>query len=221
MSTEFKGWKPVSIGFSVVFLSFFSAPPSLSNTSSPLTFAGFECGVYQDSPTTFVKTNERGSIPLIQWRLLDFVASGWDPQARCEEISSRFTRAFLERNERYVVAGRMIGENGKEQKVLCSKASPAQGLEQCTGNNLLVTLRFQDDPQSAIRGINQSIGNPGASGNPFVHRANWLVYGGEERNYVSLDLGMVVGDVLSGDVNLSTGSSLPSCSMVALGEPCQ
>ena len=220
MSIEFKGWKPVSIGFSVVFLSFFSAPPSLSNTSTPVTFAGFECGVYQDSPTTFVKTNERGSIPLIQWKLLDFVASGWTPQARCEEISGRFTRAFLDRKERYVVAGRM-----NEQNVLCSKATPAQGIEQCTGNNLLVTLRHEgDDPQSAIREINQSIGGSGGSAeDPYQNKAYRLVFGGEEGNYVSLDLGMAVQDVISGSGNFSTGSSLPLCSssMVGLGEACQ
>jgi Circadian oscillating protein COP23 len=88
-------------------------------------------------PTTYANTN-RGSVAVVKWHSHYFSGSGYTPMTRCQEVTSRFNTYRSSGQLAYITAG---WQNG--QPVLCAGTT-------CTGNNLLFTLRPDQDPNQVI-----------------------------------------------------------------------
>jgi hypothetical protein len=89
----------------------------------------FICQADNDNvPTTYAQT-ERGNIAVIKWASTHFSGSGYTPMARCQEVTERFNTYNAKGQLEFLSNGRQ-----NSQPVVCAGAS-------CTGNNLLFTLR--------------------------------------------------------------------------------
>jgi hypothetical protein len=101
----------------------------------------YTCLERNGKSTTVVDTR-RGRIELIVWQSNFFQGSGWDPQSRCEEVSSRFQQ-FSDTGElRYVTTGKINGYN-----VICVADSERPQQNICQNNGLLITLEPNDNPE--------------------------------------------------------------------------
>ena len=90
-------------------------------------------GVYSRVP--------RGSIQLLQFTRE--VSPEWSIDSRCEEVATRFQRYYDSGLLRYIGAGYLNNE-----PVLCAVLEKG---EECSSNNLLVTLPTQSTPHEAAR----------------------------------------------------------------------
>ncbi|MGL5063786.1 MAG: COP23 domain-containing protein [Microcoleus sp.] len=91
---------------------------------------GFFCGKSNGVPATLARTN-RGEIPVIQWTSERFREAGYSPEKRCQEVSARFQRFFINNQLNYLTTGMM-----NNQQVVC--IADREG-GNCTG--LLFTLK--------------------------------------------------------------------------------
>lgn len=108
----------------------------------------FSCGTFEGSPATIANHSRRGPVAVIQWRTLAF-GPDFTPEVRCQKVSQRFQQTSSNGTFNYIVEGRLNG-----YPVLCASTTPpADRVIDCPENRLLVTLRFSDDPQAAIKAI--------------------------------------------------------------------
>lgn len=104
--------------------------------------ASFICDTSKDVPVTIAKTKQ-GDIPVIKWVRNDFSGSGYPPEKRCVEVSSRFQDYHSKGQLNFLTTGRMNGQN-----VVCVAAR--QG-GPCTG--LLFTLRQDANPGRILQAL--------------------------------------------------------------------
>lgn len=104
----------------------------------------FYCGVSRDGvPTTFANTR-RGTVAVIKWTSEHFSYSGYTPERRCQEVSSRFQRLHNSGQLRFVTAGYLNG-----QPAICAgNSSPP-----CTDAKLLFTLKPGSNAAERIQRI--------------------------------------------------------------------
>ena len=111
----------------------------------------FFCEQSRGVPTTAVRT-PGGVMPVIRWVSHYFLPSGYDPQARCQDVSSRFQTYYNNGKLDYITTGIV-----NRQPVVCvtdSTGGPCQGI--------LFTLK---PGQSASKAIQQLFDiRAGASG---------------------------------------------------------
>jgi len=116
----------------------------------------FYCGVSSDGiPTTFANTR-RGRVQVVKWTSDFFTDSGYSPERRCQEVSSRFQRHHSSGQLNFLTAGYLNG-----QPAICAgNSSPP-----CTSEKLLFTLKPGSDAAARIQQIfNISVG---ASNSPL------------------------------------------------------
>ncbi|NEP53001.1 MAG: hypothetical protein F6K65_31060 [Moorea sp. SIO3C2] len=123
----------------------------LNVKSSQAQNTNFFCGMSQGIPTTIAST-ARGNVPIIRWVSGYFSRSGYTPQVRCQEVSSRFQSYYNQGILSYITTGIM-----NNQPVVCVTSSNGGP---CAG--LLFTLKRR---QNASRTLQQLFDiRQGASG---------------------------------------------------------
>ncbi len=122
--------------------------------------ATFFCGVSDGIPTTFANTS-RGTVQVVKWTSEFFTDSGYTPERRCQEVSSRFQRHRERGQLNFLTAGYLNG-----QPAICAgNSSPP-----CTSEKLLFTLKPGSDAAARIQQIfNISVG---ASNAPLLESAD-------------------------------------------------
>jgi len=121
----------------------------------------FFCGVSNDGiPTTFANTS-RGTVQVVKWTSEFFTDSGYSPERRCQEVSSRFQRHYSSGQLNFLTAGYLNG-----QPAICAgNSSPP-----CTSEKLLFTLKPGSDAAARIQQIFY-IGS-GASNAPLLESSD-------------------------------------------------
>ncbi|AFY81427.1 COP23 domain-containing protein [Oscillatoria acuminata] len=101
-------------------------------------------------PTTYAQTG-RGNVAVIKWASTHFSGSGYTPMTRCQEVSERFNQYNAQGQLEYLSSGRQ-----NSQPVVCAGSS-------CTGNNLLFTLRPN---QNAAQVLQELFASRSGAGGP-------------------------------------------------------
>lgn len=102
--------------------------------------SGFRCDTNGDVPTTIYQSSQGNPEPWIRWVSDHFSDSGWDPNARCKEVSARLETYRQNKKLRYVTLGTV-----NNQSVICV-ASKDQG--PCEG--IIYTLKPGQDGIQAL-----------------------------------------------------------------------
>lgn len=141
-------------------------PTTAQETRMPVRFT---CASYQGSPATVVSHNTRSdSRTVIVWNTTDF-GPEYSPQVRCDIVSERFDTINQNGDLRYVVEGRLNG-----YPVLCaSPNAPSNQPIGCSEDNLLMTLRRTDNPQSVLEQLATSNTKTGDA-TPLMHNGTML-----------------------------------------------
>ena len=105
--------------------------------------SGFLCDTSGDVPTTIYRSRQGDPEPWIQWVSDHFSGSGWSPDARCQEVSSRLETYRKNKKLRYVTLGTV-----NNQSVICV-ASKDQG--PCEG--IIYTLKPGQDGIKALNNL--------------------------------------------------------------------
>lgn len=121
----------------------------------------FFCGVSSDGiPTTFANT-KRGTVQVVKWTSDFFSYSGYTPESRCQEVSSRFQKHYSRGSLSFLTAGYLNG-----QAAICAGNSNPP----CTSDKLLFTLKPGSDAAARIQQIfNISVG---ASNSPLLESSD-------------------------------------------------
>ncbi|MGB3655184.1 MAG: COP23 domain-containing protein [Rivularia sp. (in: cyanobacteria)] len=101
----------------------------------------FYCGQSGGVPSTLVNT-PRGTIVVIKWVSSHFNSAGYDPQRRCEEVSSRFQKHYNQGNLDFITAGYL-----NNQPAICA----GNGGVPCTSEKLLFTLKPGQNAANTIQ----------------------------------------------------------------------
>lgn len=100
-----------------------------------------------DTYTTFARTNLgsalKRDLPLLQWNSRAF--PNYPPERRCFEVSKRLQNFFNEQNLSIIKGGTVNG-----YPVVCATRSAK---DSCDSNNVLFTLEYGRDPQTAIAAL--------------------------------------------------------------------
>lgn len=115
-------------------------PPTIPTTT---TQSGFRCDTSGDVPTTMYQSGQGTPEPWIQWVSDHFAGSGWSPDSRCQEVSSRLETYRKNKKLRYVTLGTV-----NNQSVICV-ASKDQG--PCEG--IVYTLKPGQDGIQALNNL--------------------------------------------------------------------
>ena len=105
--------------------------------------SGFHCDTSGDVPTTIYQSSQGDPEPWIQWVSDHFTGSGWTPDARCKEVSSRLETYRKNKKLRYVTLGTV-----NNQSVICV-ATKDQG--PCEG--IIYTLKPGQDGIQALNNL--------------------------------------------------------------------
>lgn len=116
----------------------------------------FFCGMSSDGvPTTFANT-PRGTVQVVKWTSDFFTDSGYNPERRCQEVSSRFNRHHSNGQLNSLTAGYLNG-----QPAICA----GDGNPPCTSEKLLFTLKPGTDAAARLQQLFNI--RSGASGAPL------------------------------------------------------
>ncbi len=118
-------------------------PTSTSPAVTPGIQSGFRCDTSGENPTTIYQSNQGEPEPWIQWVSDRFSGSGWTPEARCQEVSSRLETYRRDKKLKYVTLGTV-----NNQSVICV-ASQDGG--QCEG--IIYTLKPGQDGIKALNNL--------------------------------------------------------------------
>ena len=113
--------------------------PGNQNTNAAQTIS-FSCEIRSGVPTTLAQT-PRGKIPVIRWVSNYFSDSGFDPQKRCEDVTTKFQNYSNQGILSYITTGI---EN--RQEVIC-----VSGKEGGSCNGTLFTLKPQESASRVIQ----------------------------------------------------------------------
>lgn len=175
---------------------------SINNQPSQAQGSTFVCGVSQGQPATIAQT-PRGNIPVIVWVSQYFSRSGFNPQARCQDVSSRFQSFYSQGALNFITAGIVNG-----QPVVC--ATGAAG-GPCNNTNVLFTLKPGESAARVIQGLHQIRG--GAAG---------PLYESTRQRSSSNSDSINVSDFLNNapvDTGASASSPQPNHSAPAMSQP--
>ncbi|MEM7552864.1 MAG: COP23 domain-containing protein [Cyanobacteria bacterium P01_A01_bin.84] len=101
----------------------------------------FYCGQSKGVPSTLVNT-PRGTVVVVKWVSRHFNRAGYNPQKRCEEVSSRFQRHYNQGNLNFITAGYL-----NNQPAVCA----GNGGAPCTSEKLLFTLKPGQNAANTIQ----------------------------------------------------------------------
>lgn len=102
--------------------------------------AGFWCAMSSGAPATLYQNRQGGVEPWIYWTSDAFSDSGYTPERRCQEVSSRLETYRRNRQLQFITVGRI-----NNQRVICT-ASQING--RC--ENLIYTLKAGQDPIATL-----------------------------------------------------------------------
>lgn len=120
------------------------ANPSLTQSKqSSKTSEKYRCMYINDYPTTVAYTN-RGPIKLIAWKNKYFSGSGYTPERRCQEVTTRFQYHSDAKNLRYISTGIMNRYN-----IICV----SDEFGNCKPNGLLITIQHNQDAEKIMRDL--------------------------------------------------------------------
>ena len=105
--------------------------------------SGFRCDTSGDLPTTLYQNSQGAAEPWIKWQSDHFSGSGWSPEARCQEVSSRLETYRKNRKLKYVTLGTI-----NNQSVICV-ASQEGG--KCEG--IIYTLKPGQDGLKSLNNL--------------------------------------------------------------------
>ncbi len=131
---------------STVFLSgfLFTASAVVANPSQTTkTSTKYRCINHDGYPKTIAYTS-RGAVELIVWKNQYFSASGYTPERRCREVTSRFQHHSDAKNLRYISTGIL-----NRYKIIC--VSDQSG--NCKRNGLLITLQHNHNSEAVMRAL--------------------------------------------------------------------
>lgn len=142
------------LGFMVAGCTSASALPAFSQSSPtiiqtidqtpPIKIqSGFHCDTSGDLPTTLYQNSQGVAEPWIKWQSDHFSSSGWSPEARCQEVSSRLETYRRNKKLKYVTLGTV-----NNQSVICV-ASQEGG--KCEG--IIYTLKPEQDGLKALNNL--------------------------------------------------------------------
>ena len=97
----------------------------------------------EGNPTTVAHT-PRGPIELIVWRSTFWSNSGFTPQLRCQEVTTRFQQQSDAKRLRYISTGTLNSYN-----VICVSEQSGR----CQGGGLLITLEPRDNPNQVLKDL--------------------------------------------------------------------
>ena len=80
-----------------------------SVTASSSLASTISCMNADGVPATVVQTKSGKQVPIIYWKSQVFSGSGWTPERRCQEVSSRFQNYHSSGTLEYITTGRMNG----------------------------------------------------------------------------------------------------------------
>ncbi|BAQ64014.1 COP23 domain-containing protein [Geminocystis sp. NIES-3709] len=107
----------------------------------------YKCINNQGIPTTIVDT-PRGRIQLITWQSEFFRNSGWTPQKRCQEVTTRFQKFSDSGKLKFVTTGVQ-----KNLPVICvGQKFPGKGYT-CIKDGLLITLQSSDNSNEILKSL--------------------------------------------------------------------
>ncbi len=178
-----------AIAISTIFTG---SQPSQAQSST------FSCGRTSEGTPVTVANTPRGTVEVIRWVSKHFSGSGYTPQRRCEEVSSRFESYKNKGMLNFITAGYLNG-----QPAICV----GDGSTPCSSDRLLFTLK---PGQNAAREIQQLFNiRSGASGPLFESS------GGAESATIDMNKFLEEAPVVNG------GNAAPSevTAPPAVGEP--
>ncbi|MEO1691047.1 MAG: COP23 domain-containing protein [Cyanobacteria bacterium J06631_6] len=117
--------------------------PTVTTPAVATPQSGFLCDVSGEVPTTMYRSSQGSPEPWIQWVSDHFSGSGWSPDARCQEVSSRLETYRRNKKLRYVTLGTV-----NNQSVICV-ATKDQG--PCEG--IIYTLKPGQDGIQALNNL--------------------------------------------------------------------
>ena len=124
-------------GGTTINLSSSSAQSSSSAKAKPVSFT---CGKSNNAPATIART-PRGDVAVIRWASGFFSGTGFTPEKRCQEVSSRFQAYHDNGTLKYLTTGRL-----NNQPVICTAQQRGSA---CT--DVLFTLEPEDNPNQVLR----------------------------------------------------------------------
>ena len=134
-----------SVFFSSILLSFgisqANANPAINNKQAEKPSVEYRCIDRNGTPATVAYT-ARGPIELIVWKSQYFSGSGYTPESRCVEVTSRFQQHSDAKNLRYISTGMVNKHN-----VICVSEDSGN----CKSDGLLITLQYDDNPEQVMR----------------------------------------------------------------------
>ena len=154
-----------------------SALPVLTQTEVNLTSQlqffcteGYDPDLKQYIPTTFAQRLQDRKTAIIRWRSDWFKRTGWDQEARCQEVALRFQEAYQEGMLEYLTHGRM-----NHQSVICATRNYGGSCQK-----LILTLKPQDNPIQVLNLLNSTFN--GAAGT-VINQST-----GESQVYIHFDV---------------------------------
>ena len=151
-------------GFGLALLALGLASCGAQNSNSAVATPRFFCG--QDPQGTYITYAEtpRGKQAFIRWKSDYFTASGWTPEARCQEVSPKFQQAADNNQLNYIT-----NDTLNDLPVLCAAINDN---ERC--GLMLFTLRPEDDPK-AVQELLIQMGK-GSSMGPIPQSGSYKVH---------------------------------------------
>jgi hypothetical protein len=102
----------------------------------------FFCGMSGNVPTTLARMANGETREVIRWVSYHFSDSGYDPQTRCEQVSSRFQTNYDRGYLDFITAGYLNG-----LPAICA----GNGSSPCSSDRLLFTLKPEQDAAREIQ----------------------------------------------------------------------
>jgi Circadian oscillating protein COP23 len=103
--------------------------------------AKFVCGTYNGEFATIAKT-KKGDVPIVIWNSEQFSGAGFTPEIRCKQVSARFEILYRSGQLKYITAGTL-----NKMPAICATKNTKSN---CTRDNLLYTLKSDEDPYSRV-----------------------------------------------------------------------
>lgn len=153
---KFKTLPSIVLLIATVGCSSLTPNPFNNSTSqaSPVRTSFFCANDLKGIPTTYAQT-PRGRVSIIKWVSEYFKNSGYDPQQRCQEVSSQFQKLYNEGKLNYLSAG-----SKNRQSIICGLSASNSDCEQ------LFTLKPGEDVSRILQHLRE-IATGKASGPVF------------------------------------------------------
>ncbi len=175
---------------------------SISSQPSQAQSTTFFCGKKSDGTFVTVANTRRGAVEVIRWVSDHFSGSGYTPQVRCQEVSSRFQSYHSRGMLNFITAGYLNG-----QPAVCV----GDGTSPCSSDRLLFTLK---PGQNAARTIQQLFNiRAGASGPLF--ESSGQTSGSSESGIIDMNKFLDEAPLMEGSGGTTSGETTPP----AVSEP--